>query len=87
MTAGAIGTMTLAVMTRATLGHTGRPLVADRGTQAIYGLVTLGALLRVAAPWLPTDYAATVGLAGAVWAGAFLLFALKYGPSLFSRRG
>ena len=86
MTAGAVGTMTLAVMTRASLGHTGRPLVADRGTRAIYVLVTLGALLRVAAPGLPTDYAETVGLAGAIWAGAFLLFALKYGPYLLSRR-
>jgi len=86
MTAGAVGTMTLAVMTRATLGHTGRALVADLGTRAIYVLVTLGALLRVTAPWLPTDYGETVGLAGLLWAGAFLLFAVKYGPYLFSRR-
>jgi uncharacterized protein involved in response to NO len=86
MTAGAIGTMTLAVMTRASLGHTGRALAADLGTRTIYGLAILGALLRVAAPWLPTDYAMTVGLAGLLWAGAFLLFAIKYGPYLFSRR-
>lgn len=87
MTAGAVGTMTLAVMTRATLGHTGRPLAADRGTQAIYALVTLGALLRVIAPWLPTDYGDTVGLAGLIWAAGFLLFAVKYGSYLFARRG
>jgi uncharacterized protein involved in response to NO len=86
LTAGAIGTMTLAVMTRATLGHTGRALAADLGTRAIYGLVILGAALRVAAPWLPTDYPETVALAGLLWAGAFLLFAAKYGPYLFSRR-
>jgi uncharacterized protein involved in response to NO len=41
LTAGAIGTMTLAVMTRASLGHTGRPLTAGLGTAAIYLLVTL----------------------------------------------
>jgi uncharacterized protein involved in response to NO len=86
LTTGAVGTMTLAVMTRATLGHTGRALTADRGTQAIYALVILGAVLRVVAPWLPTDYLETVGLAGLLWAGAFLLFALKYGPYLFSRK-
>jgi len=86
LTAGAVGTMTLAVMTRASLGHTGRALTADKGTQAIYLLVILGAVLRVVAPWLPTDYPETVGLAGLLWAGAFLLFAAKYGPYLFSRR-
>jgi uncharacterized protein involved in response to NO len=84
LTAGAVGTMTLAVMTRATLGHTGRALAADLGTRVIYLLVILGAALRVVAPWLPTDYPETVGLAGMLWAGAFLLFALKYGPYLFS---
>ena len=78
--------MTLAVMTRASLGHTGRALVADRGTQAIYALVIAGAVLRVVAPWLPTDYPQTVAVAGLLWAGAFLLFAAKYGPYLFSSR-
>lgn len=42
--------MTLAVMTRATLGHTGRLTGADAWTTAIYGAVTAGAFLRVAAP-------------------------------------
>ncbi|HVZ00345.1 MAG TPA: NnrS family protein [Dongiaceae bacterium] len=86
LTAGAIGTMTLAVMTRATLGHTGRALAADAGTAIIYLLVTAGAVLRVAAPWLPTDYAGTAALAGAVWSAAFLVFAVKYGPYLLRRR-
>ncbi|WP_395020863.1 NnrS family protein [Dongia sp.] len=86
LTAGAVGTMTLAVMTRASLGHTGRPLVADRGTQAIYTLVILGAVTRVLAPWLPTDYPETVAAAGLLWAAGFLLFAVKYGRYLFSAR-
>jgi uncharacterized protein involved in response to NO len=46
LTAGAIGTMTLAVMTRATRGHTGRALSADRTTVAIYFLVNIAALVR-----------------------------------------
>jgi uncharacterized protein involved in response to NO len=49
LTVGAIGTMTLAVMTRASLGHTGRPLIAGPGTTAIYVLITLAALLRLVA--------------------------------------
>jgi len=86
MGAGAIGTMTLAVMTRATLGHTGRGLRADGPTVAIYVLVTVGALLRVAAPWLPGDYARALQAAGACWTAAFALFAWHYGAFLLAPR-
>jgi uncharacterized protein involved in response to NO len=81
-----MASMTLAVMTRATLGHTGRELRADGATQAIYLLVTLGAVVRFAAPMLPFDYIATVGLAGLLWGGAFLLYLLSYGPKLLGPR-
>ncbi|HEU4969914.1 NnrS family protein [Sphingomonas sp.] len=86
LAAGAMGSMTLSVMTRATLGHTGRPLHADGWTVAIYALVTVGAFLRVTAPWLPTDYMRAIEIAGTAWAGAFLLFALAYGPKLLGAR-
>lgn len=86
LAAGALASMTLAVMTRATLGHTGRELRADGATQAIYLLVTLGAVVRFAAPMLPFDYIATVGLAGLLWSGAFLLYLLSYGPKLLGPR-
>ncbi len=82
LTAGAIGTMTLAIMTRATLGHTGRALTADGPTVWIYGLVQAGALLRVLAPALPNQYGLALDLAASLWAGAFVLFALHYGPML-----
>ena len=82
LTAGAIGTMTLAIMTRATLGHTGRPLAADDATVWIYGLVQSGTLLRVLAPALPIDYGLALDLAAVLWAGAFVLFSLHYGPML-----
>lgn len=84
--AGAMASMVLAVMTRATLGHTGRELRADNGTVAIYLLVTLGAALRVAAPWLPLDYLLLIKIAGALWGGAFLLFLLLFGPKLLGPR-
>jgi uncharacterized protein involved in response to NO len=86
LAAGAMATMTLAVMTRATLGHTGRELRADGLTTAIYVLVTLGALIRVAAPVIPFDYMHLIECAGALWGGAFLLFVCVYGPKLLGPR-
>jgi len=82
LTAGAIGTMTLAVMTRASLGHTGRPLAAGPGTTAIYLLVTLAAVLRLFAPLTAAHYLVVLSLAGAAWSGAFGLFVLVYARSL-----
>lgn len=82
LTAGAVGVMTLGVMTRASLGHTGRPKHASPLTVFIYTLVTLGALLRVFGPasGLPTNL--ILGLAAISWSGAYLLFAMVYGPFL-----
>lgn len=82
LTAGAMGGMTLAVMTRATRGHTGRDLTAGPATVAIYLLVTLAAAIRVAAPLLPIDYMTAVDLAGFAWIGAFALFLIAYTPML-----
>ncbi len=82
LTVGAIGTMTLGVMTRASLGHTGRSLVAGPRTIAIYALVTLAALLRLAAPLGEAHYLLPLSLAGAAWSGAYGLFVLSYGGPL-----
>jgi uncharacterized protein involved in response to NO len=79
---GAIGTMTLAVMTRASLGHTGRALAAGRGTVAVYALVTVAAILRLGAPLAGSRYLLLLALAGAAWSGAFGLFVLLYAPAL-----
>ncbi|WP_116599077.1 NnrS family protein [Primorskyibacter marinus] len=78
--AGAAGLMTLAVMTRATLGHTGQTLTAGRGTVALYGLMGLSVLARVGAsiwPDLPFLTSAAV-----LWICAYGGFAVLYGPSL-----
>ena len=86
LTSGAMGVMTLAVMTRASLGHTGRPRHADRVTVVIYLLVNLAALLRIFAPSLenPTVFTQLMlSLSAFGWSGAYLLFALVYGPYLF----
>jgi len=82
LTAGAMGTMTLAVMTRASLGHSGRPLSAGRGTTVVYLLATVGAVLRLIAPALTGAETLVLVAAGVLWAGAFALFALLYGPIL-----
>jgi uncharacterized protein involved in response to NO len=86
LTAGAIGTMTLAVMTRASLGHTGREITADRATMAIYLAVTLGAALRVAAPFAGDWYEHVLACGGALWSAAFLLFVIRYARVLFGAR-
>jgi len=86
LTAGAIGTMTLAVMTRATLGHTGRPLSAGLATRLIFILVTLAALLRVLSPFAGNSLGVVLWLAGAAWTGAFGLFVLFYGGPLMRPR-
>ena len=81
--AGAVGLMTLAVMTRATLGHTGRPLTASFATQIIYLCALVAALARIAAAlggW--TDLLHVAGLA---WTAAFGGFVVFYGPLLISR--
>ena len=82
-TAGAVGLMTLAVMTRATLGHTGRPLAASPATQVIYLCALLAALLRVTAAlggWLDLTH-----IAGVAWVAAFGGFVVVYGPLLIAR--
>jgi uncharacterized protein involved in response to NO len=86
LTAGAMGTMILAVMTRASLGHTGRELSAGPATALIYMLVTMGALLRVGAPLGAFDYRIGMEVAGLCWIGSFLLFIACYGSILFAPR-
>lgn len=86
LAAGAMTSMTLAVMTRATLGHTGRRLAADATTIVLYLLVTVGAALRAANPILPFDPMTTLRIAGVCWSSAFLLFIFAYGPKLLGPR-
>ena len=85
-TTGAMGMMTLAVMTRATLGHTGRDVVTTPSTIAIYVSIAIAALARLAAPLVPQIYYELLLAAGAAWLLAFGLFVLVYGPMLAGRR-
>jgi uncharacterized protein involved in response to NO len=78
---GAVGSMTLAVMTRATLGHTGRELRASSGTRAIYVFVGLAALVRVVAAFVP-DMPMLLDMSAGLWAAAFLGYAAIFGGML-----
>jgi uncharacterized protein involved in response to NO len=82
-TAGAFGMMTLAIMTRASLGHTGQPLTAGIGTQAIYLFVFCAATLRIVAAF--NGSIVLIVLASAAWVAAFGGFVLLYGPHLAGR--
>ena len=83
-TAGAIGLMTLAVMTRATRGHSGAELVATPATQAIYLAATVAAAARIAAAFLGETV--LLQIAGLAWALAFAGFVAAYGPLLIRSR-
>jgi uncharacterized protein involved in response to NO len=87
LTAGAFATMILAVMTRASLGHTGRPLAVPRSITIAYLLLTLSALLRVfGVAAFPERYLLTVTLAGLAWILCFGIFVVVYAPILWSPR-
>jgi uncharacterized protein involved in response to NO len=86
ITAGAMTTMILAVMTRASLGHTARALKASPATVLVYLLVTGGAVLRVSASLRLIDYTWGLEIAGIAWGGALLLFLVVYAPVLWRPR-
>ena len=86
LTAGAMTTMILAVMTRASLGHTGRELEAAPMTVAAYVCVTVGTLLRIAASLGVGGYALMLDGAGALWGAALVLFLVVYTPILLAPR-
>jgi uncharacterized protein involved in response to NO len=85
LTAGAIGTMTLAVMSRATLGHTGQPLHAGASLTLAYVLVTAAAGLRVSAALWDGAFTPLVWAAALAWIAAFLFFLGVCGRHLVKR--
>lgn len=78
--------MTLAVMTRASLGHTGRDLMADRGTLGLYLCLIISVGLRVLAGIFPAWASLLHMASGLFWLAAFGGFAVLYGPILLRPR-
>ena len=83
---GGVGGMTLAIMSRATLGHTGRALVAPRPVALAYALIPLAALVRFAGAELPAAHTAAILVAGALWLLAFGLFTVSMWPVFWGPR-
>ena len=85
-TVGAIGVMTLAIMSRATRGHTGLPLAASAVTTASYAALVAAALLRPLSSLWPDLATELLSATGLLWIVAVLLYVLEYGPVLLRRR-
>ena len=87
LTAGAIGGMTLAIMTRVSLGHTGRPFRAPRGIAVAYVLVHTAALFRtLALHFVPAGGGGLLIASAVLWIGAFAIFLAIFAPMLVSPR-
>lgn len=86
LTAGCVATMILGVMSRAALGHSGRPLEVSPLTVAAYVLLSVGAALRVAAPLFVDAQVAFTHAGGSLWALAWLLFIVVYAPIVLRPR-
>ena len=87
LTIGAIGGMTIGMMTRTARGHTGRALTVDRYEVACFALVQIAALVRVFGGMLiPGAYLASVVASGILWSAAFALYAIRYWPVLSRER-
>ncbi len=83
LTVGAIGGMTIGMMTRTARAHTGRPLSADGFETACFVLVALAAMIRVfGGMLLPGAYLTTVVVSGLCWSAAFGIYAVRYWPVL-----
>ena len=80
LTVGAAGTMILAVMSRAILGHTGNVLHAGRVMTLAFCLVSVAALARLGVIVMPELGAQLYALSGGAWILAFALFVWRYGP-------
>ncbi len=86
-TVGGIGVLTLGMMARVSLGHTGRPLKAARPAVFAFALINLAAVLRGIVPIIfPYWFLQLVALSGGLWILSFLIFVVIYTPILISPR-
>ncbi|WP_105370212.1 NnrS family protein [Neorhizobium huautlense] len=86
LSVGTVTTMMLAVMTRASRGHTGRVLTASRITTISYGAIVLCAVVRPGTSLFPEFSSTIYTVSGLLWLLAFGLFLFEYGPMLATVR-
>ncbi len=84
-TSGAFALTILAVMSRASLGHTGRALVASPAVQVIYLFAVVAAVTRIIAA-VQGNEPILLMLSAMCWVAAFLGFAAVYAPILLLPR-
>jgi uncharacterized protein involved in response to NO len=86
-TLGGIGVLTLGMMSRVSLGHTGRALRVSKAIVVAFVSINLAAAVRILMPLaFPTWYTQTVYVSITLWLLAFLLFAFVYAPILTQPR-
>jgi uncharacterized protein involved in response to NO len=86
-TVGGIGVLTLGMMARVSLGHTGRPLNIGTAMTVAFGLLNLAALARGLLPiFLPLWFPQLIIASGALWIAAFVIFVIIYTPILAQPR-
>lgn len=84
---GSMAGLIIGMMTRTTLGHTGRALITRRAEPAMYIFIQAGAVLRVLAAFIPAGWReAALVASGACWTAAFILFLAVYAPYLWRAR-
>ncbi|NQZ26067.1 MAG: NnrS family protein [Colwellia sp.] len=87
LTIGGIGGLILAMISRVSLGHTGRPLTAPKSMTLAFILISLAALVRTFGPWgLPDKTLLFIDISGGLWIGAFVIFIVGYAPMLMNAR-
>ena len=87
LTIGGMGGLILAMISRVSLGHTGRPLSPPKSMTMAYILVSLAAIIRAFGPWLlPDKTLLLIDISGGLWIGAFLIFTASYAPMLMTSR-
>ena len=87
VTVGGLGLLSFGMMTRVTLGHTGRMLAVPRSIGIAMLALALSALLRVFGPLvMPLHVPLVLGLAGALWSAAFVTYVIVYARALMTRR-
>ena len=87
LTVGGIGVLTLGMICRVALGHTGRPMQPASSIKLSFILLNIGAAIRVLAPiFMPEQYQLWVHLSGGIWVLCFIIFCIVYIPMLVKPR-
>ncbi|MDA0708176.1 MAG: NnrS family protein [Proteobacteria bacterium] len=84
---GAAGSLTLGVMSRAIIGHSGRPMNNEFIITSIFWLINISAISRILAPIIFTDlYTVFLFVSGICWVMAYLIFLIRFIPVIIAPR-